>query len=56
MKPCDALDGGSDKMAEEIFELRKRKDEASRTEKCDMMNNSGNKKLAHLDQTKIRIT
>ena len=27
-----------------------KKDEASRTEKCDMMNNSGKKKLDHLDE------
>ena len=33
-----------------------KKDEASRTEKCDMMNNSGKKKLDHSDETIIRIT
>ena len=38
------------------FELRKRKDEASRTEKCDMLNHSGKKKLDHLGETIIRIT
>ena len=40
----------------ENFELRKIKDEASWTEKCDMMNNSGKKKLDHLDETIIGIT
>ena len=38
------------------MELRKRKDEASQTEKNDMMNNSRKKKLDHLDERIIRIT
>ena len=55
VKPCDDLDGASRRDNAENLELRKRKDEASRTEKCDMMNNSGKKKLDHLDETIIRI-
>ena len=42
--------------APENLELQKKKDEASRTEKCDMMNNFGKKKLDHLDERIIRIT
>ena len=56
MKLCDDLEGASRRDNAENLELRKRKDEASRTEKCDMMNNSGKKKLDHLDETIIRIT
>ena len=55
VKPCDDLDGASRWDNAENLELRKRKDEASRTEKNDMMNNSGKKKLDHLGETKIRI-
>ena len=54
-EPCDDLDEASRRDNAENLELRKRKDEASRTEKCDMMNNSGKKKLDHLDETIIRI-
>ena len=38
VKPCDDLDGASRRYHRENLELRKRKDETSRTEKCDMMN------------------
>ena len=55
VKPCDDLDGASWQDNADNLELRKRKDEASRTEKNDMMNNSGKKKLDHLDETRIRI-
>jgi len=56
VKPCDDLEGASRRDNAENLELRKRKDEACRTEKCDMMNNSGKKKLDHLAETIIRIT
>ena len=56
MKPCDDLDGALRRYNRENLEFRKRKDETSRTKKCDMMNNSRKKKLDHLDETKIRIT
>ena len=56
VKPCDDLEGASQWDNAENMELRKRKDEASWTEKCDMMNNSGKKKLDHSDETIIRIT
>ena len=56
VKPCDDLDGASRRDSAENLVLRKRKDEASRTKKCDMMNNFGKKKLDHLDGTIIRIT
>ena len=55
VKPCNDLDGALRRYNRENLELRKRKDEASRTEKCDMMNNSGKKKLDHLDEAIIRI-
>ena len=48
VKPCDDLDGASRRDNAENLELRKRKDEASRTEKCDMMNNSGKKETRSL--------
>ena len=56
MKPCDDLDGALRRDKVDNLKLRKRKDEAPRTEKCYMMNNSGKKKLDHLDETIIRIT
>ena len=56
MKPCDDLEEASRRDKAENFEFQKRKDEASRTKKNDMMNNSGKKKLDHLDETIIRIT
>ena len=55
VKPCNDLHGALRRYNRENLELRKRKDEASRTKKCDMMNNSGKKKLDHLDETRIRI-
>ena len=45
-----------DDITEKTWNSGKRKDEASRTEKNDMMNNSGEKKLDYLDETIIRIT
>ena len=48
VKPCDDLDGASRWDNAENFKLRKSKDEASRTEKCDMSNNSGTKKTRSL--------
>ena len=48
VKPCDDLDGASRRDNVENLELRKRKDEASRTEKNYMMNNSIKKKLDYL--------
>ena len=56
VKPCNDLDGALRRYTRENMELRKRKDEASRTEKNDMMNNSRKKKLDHLDETTISIT
>ena len=56
MKPCDDLDGASRQDNVENLELQKRKDEASQTDKNDMMNNSGKKKPDYLDETIIRIT
>ena len=56
VKPCNDLDGASRRDNRENLELRKREDEASRTEKYDMMNNSGKKKLDHLEETIRRIT
>ena len=56
VKTCNDLDGASRRDKAKNLKLRKRKDEASRTEKCDMMNNDGKKKLDHLDETIIRIT
>ena len=56
VKPCDDLDGALRRYNQENLELRKRKDETSRTGKCDMMNNSGKKKLDYLDETIIRVT
>ena len=56
VKPCDDLDGASRQDNAENLELQKRKDEASRTEKNDMMNNSGKNKIDYLDETIIRIT
>ena len=55
-EPCDDLDEASRRDNAENLELRKRKDETSRTGKSDMMNNSGKKKLDYLDETIIRIT
>ena len=55
MKPCNDLDGASRRDNAENLELRKRKDEASRSEKNDMTNNFGKRKLDHLDETIIRI-
>ena len=49
-------EGASRQDNAENLELRKRKDEASRTKKNDMMNNSGKKKLDYLGETIIRIT
>ena len=48
--------GLRDEIMRKTWDSGKRKDEASQTEKCDMMNNSGKKKLDHLDETIIRIT
>ena len=45
-----------DEIMQKAWNSGKEKDEESRTEKCDMMNNSGKKKLDHLDETIIRIT
>ena len=56
VKPCDDLDESLRRDNAENLELRKIKDEASRTEKNDMMSNSGKKKLDHSDETIIRIT
>ena len=56
MKPCDDLDGALRQDNAENLELRKREDEAARTENNDMMNTPGKKKLDHLDETIIRIT
>ena len=55
VKPCIDLDGASRWDNVENLELRKRKDEASRTEKNDKMNKSRKEKLDHLDETIIRI-
>ena len=55
-EPCDDLDEALWRDNAEKFGTPEKKDEASRTEKCDMMNNSGKKKLDHLDETIIRIT
>ena len=56
VRRCDDLDGASRRDKAKNLKLWKRKDEESWTEKCDMMNNSGTKKLDHLDETIIRIT
>ena len=56
VKPCNDLDGASWRDKAKNLELRKRKDDTSRTEKNDMMNNFGKKKLDYLDETIIRIT
>ena len=56
LKPWNDLDGASRQDNAKKLELWKRKDEASRTEKNDMMNNAGKKKLDYLDETIIRIT
>ena len=45
-----------DEIERKTWNSGKEKDEASRTEKNDMMNNSGEKKLDYLDETIIRIT
>ena len=45
-----------DEIMQKAWNSGKEKDEASQTEKCDMMNNSGKKKLDHSDETIIRIT
>ena len=55
VKPCNDLDGSSWWYHCESLKLWERKDEASRTKKNDMMNNSRKKKLDHLDETMIRI-
>ena len=49
-KPCsDQMELRGD-IVERSWNSGKRKDEASRTEKCDMLNNSGTQKLYHLDE------
>ena len=48
--------GLRDEIMRKTWDSGKRNDEASRTEKCDMMKSSGKKKLDQLDETIIRIT
>ena len=55
VKPFNYLYGATKWYNWKSLELWERKDEASQTEKCDMMNNSRKKKLDHLDETIIRI-
>ena len=55
LKPCSDLDGGSDEMAEENFELQKRKDENTSKREITHHEQTPKEGINHLEEIRIRF-